>query len=545
LSIGEWTQILDNDSGSVFVRITDISGAAAPYTITCNDGLIDLSAYTVAQNARTWGSCSVVDPVTLEVSEVNGGWQRGHRGSRIVVNKKNTTLETLSENLNDVLFRIWYTGVAASSTMTISVVGGVKKLTTNCAGVAADNLDITISNYTTIQQLVDYINNFGGGTKYQCYSDYYNAGTYNPIYLDFYNAINIKAFPLDVKAAVNEVIDTINTYSDLVVATSVDNVYGQLETISSTNKRFFAGASNGGTANSYVQAGFDALLNEECDIVVPLFSRDALSDIADALTDATSTYTIASIMAMTDSHCRTASSTLNRAERLGWIAYKNTFENSKTVAKVTNSEYVSLVIQDCQVSDASGTMTWKNPHIFAALNAGMEAGSVIGMPLTKKALNCNGIRHSDFNPKTQYSQAIDCGIYFAEQPPKGGVVVVCANTTYQKDSSFVFNRRSVMRAANYTATTLREQLESAFVGKTKATGTTLANGVKSYAQSILGTLLRNEILVGDARNDGMGYRELAVSVNGAIVTLSVIITPVQGIDFVLSNITLANINDIA
>lgn len=545
LAVGMWTQVMDNDTGAVFVKITDISGSAAPYTITCNDGAINLSAYTVAQNARTWGACSIVNESTLQVTKGNGGWTRGARGSRLFVAKKNTILETLPENANDVLFRILYVGAGSTCAFNIKSVGGVKKLTTVCSGAAGDNLDITLSTYTTVQQLVDYISNFGGGAKYVCYSDYYNAGSYNPTYLDFYDTIDCRAFPLEVKAAVQETATILNTYSQFLRATIVDNVYGQMETISSSAKRFLSGASNGGTSNSNVQAGFDALLNSECNIVVPLFSRDASSDIAESLTEATSTYTVLSIIAMADAHCRTGSNTLNRSERTCFVSYKGSYADTKQAAKLLNSEYSSMCLQDVYVTDSTDNIVWKNPHIFAALAAGAEAGAEVGLPLTRKQLNCYGVRHSTFNPKTQYADAIDAGLFFAEQPEKGGVVVVCGNTTYQKDASFVWNRRSVIRAAHYVAKTMRDQLETAFVGKTKAGGTTMANSIKSYAQTILGSLLRANILVADARNKGLGYRNLVVNINGGIVTVSVIITPVQGIDFVLNDITLANISDVA
>jgi len=545
LSVGMWTQVMDNDSAFLFVKVTGISGSAAPYTITVDDGNTNLLAYTVAQNARVWGSCGIIDETTMELTHGTGGWTRGFRGSRLVIAKKNITVETLPENSNDTTFRIQYTGSGTNCTMSIQTVGGIKKLTTTCTGAAADDLDITLSTYTTIQQLVDYIDNYSGGAKYHCYSDYYNAGSLSPAYLDFYNAIQIRAIPLDVKVAINETVVILNSYSQFLRGTQVDNVYGQLETISSTAKRFLTGATNGGTSNSDVQAGFDALLTTECDIVVPLFCRNASADIVESLTEATSNYTISSIVTMADSHCRTASNTINRSERTDFVSYKGTYAATIQMAKLLNSEYSSLVLQDTQVIDSDDTLAWKNPFVFASLCAGAEAGSEVGLPLTKKALNCNGVRHSEFNPRTDYSAAIEAGLFFADMPERGGVVVVCGNTTYQKDASFVWNRRSVIRASQYTAKTLREQLETAFVGKTKAGGTTLAQGIKGYAQMILGSLLRQNILVGDSRNGGLGYRGLTVNVSGGTVTLDVIITPIQGIDFVLNNITLANISDAA
>lgn len=550
LAVGMWCKVYHGTPDTIITaRVASISGTG-PYTITLTTpagAVLDLSAYTTAANAAIWTGGPIVNSTSLVVTPGTGGWVRGYRGNRSVFVKKNTTLETIPENANSEVFRIFYKGTGTACTMTCYVTGGVKKLiTTVTGGPGSEALDITLSNYTTVQQVVDYINNFNAGASYVCYSDYFNAATLNPLYLDFYSTIDIKTFPLAVKASLYEISNNINETSQLVTSARVDNVYGQMALVSSTARRFLSGATNGATTNSMIQAGFDALLTKECDIVVPLFSRDATDDIADAMTNASSSYTISSIISIADTHCRTASSIINRRERQAWVGYKGTYAASKTLAQTLNSEYTSLVIQDTLVTDSQGTSAWKNPHIFAALNAGLEAGAAIGLPLTRKALNCLGVRHSEFDPVTQYADAIQAGLYFAEQPDLGGIVVVCANTTYQRDASFVWNRRSVIRAAFFTAKTLRSQLELIYIGRSRAgSSNSLVGSIYASAVSILQSLLQAGALTGDQSNGGSGFRGLQVSMNGSIVSLSVIITPAQGVDFILENITLAPINDVA
>ena len=545
LAANQWTQIGATALATLNVKITSITGTG-PYTITVDNGLTDLSLYTTVAASYIFDAQTAVNSLTLEVTKGTAGWSRGQRGSRIFFIKKNTTLETISENANVPVFRIMYIGAGTACTMKILDSGGTRKLTTTVTGgPGSEALDITLSNHNTIQQLVDYISNFNAGASYTCYTDYYNAGTVSPQDLDFYNDIDIRNFPLDVKTAIADILANINTYSSLMAATRVSNIYGQLALISSTARRFLSGGVNGATTNSLVQTAFDALLSVDCDIVVPLFSQNASADILDGLTDSSSSYTISSVNAMADSHCRMASSTLNRRERTAFVALKDTYDASKTAAQLMNSEFVSMVLQDVYTLDGTGATLWKNPHVFAAMCAGMEAGAEIGMPLTKKALNCYGVRHSTFDPQTQYADAITNGLFFAEQGDQGGVTIVCGNTTYQRDSSFVWNRRSVIRASFYTAKTLRSQLESTFVGKYRSAGASLASQIKSVSQSVLSALLTANILAPDAKNGGLGYRGLKVTITGSIVTLYVIVTPVAGIDFVLANITLAPINDIA
>jgi len=57
--------------------------------------------------------------------------------------------------------------------------------------------------------------------------------------------------------------------------------------------------------------------------------------------------------------------------------------------------------------------------------------------------------------------------------------------------------------------------------------------------------LNAEWIVGDDTNDGLGWKDLFVTINGNTATVEITITPVQGIDFILNKITLDNIRQSA
>ena len=61
----------------------------------------------------------------------------------------------------------------------------------------------------------------------------------------------------------------------------------------------------------------------------------------------------------------------------------------------------------------------------------------------------------------------------------------------------------------------------------------------------MSTFLNDELIVGDDTNDGLGFKDLIVTINGNVANVDVTITPVQGIDFVLNRITLDNIRQSA
>lgn len=542
LEVGKMIALDDGNSPPLFpLRVTSVTGSG-PYTITVDSGATDISAYTTAQSAVVYDSYSHIDIETLEVTDGPSGYVRGSRGNRVFNTAKNGETESIDENSNDVIFRILYVGSGSAATMTLNDVSGVKKLVTSCTGDSASNLDITLSNYVTITQLVEYINNFNGGA-YVCVSDYYNADAASPADLDYYNAINIKTWPLEVKSAIAEIESNVNSQSQFIQIERVSNVYGQLASISSDAKVFLDGAVNGGSTNSDFQDGFDDLLGVRCNIVVPLVSQDAADDISDGNTDAESTYTIDSVIAMTDAHCRTASSTQNRSERNAYVGFKGSLTECVAKAKSINSAYTSLAIQDIRVRDAEGEAYWAEPWMFAILAAGMQAGSPIGTPLTHKYMNALGVRHDDFDPRVQYNTALKAGILYAEQPDAGGIRIESGNTTYLKDNNQVFSQIGMFETINYIAYTTRIQLDAAFIGKNRSSGTSIGEAVYAEIISIMSTFRRDELLAGDAKNLGLGYRGLVVTVTGGRIDYSITLTPSPEIDFILGDYIISQVQD--
>jgi hypothetical protein len=140
----------------------------------------------------------------------------------------------------------------------------------------------------------------------------------------------------------------------------------------------------------------------------------------------------------------------------------------------------------------------------------------------------------DFDPDLQYDDAIQNGITFLENPQSGGFRVVVDNTTYGRDANWVYNRGNVLYAADVLAYDFRSQLENIYVG---VKNTVSATEVKSTCESILATYLAQGITVStsDAKN---GFKQLVVQINGNTINVSVVVKLVEGIDFILADITL-------
>jgi len=310
---------------------------------------------------------------------------------------------------------------------------------------------------------------------------------------------------------------------------------------------FLTGGALGATSSAEVVNALAKFEKIRVNSVVPLMSRDATADIADHMTDSASTYTIAGIHQAVKTHLSLMATTKKKSERQGYLSMKDTYVNCKAQAQVLAFARVQLNIQDVRQTDAQGNIKWFQPWSAAALLAGARGGSPIGNPMTFKYFNMSGIRQTaqamstpdaniviDFDPDTQYDDAIQNGITFWEAPQTGGFRCVVDNTTYGKDGNWVYNRANVVYAADVLAFDFRSQLENIYVG---LKNTVSAAEIKSTCEAILTTYLAQGITVStsDAKN---GFKQLVVQINGNTVNISVVVKLVEGIDFILADITL-------
>lgn len=311
-------------------------------------------------------------------------------------------------------------------------------------------------------------------------------------------------------------------------------------------KSVLAGGAKGGTSPASIVAALEKFTKFHVNFVLPLFSRDATADISDSLTDATSTYTIEGIHQAVKSHISVMKTTKKRSERQGYLSLKKSFVDCKDQAGVIADGRQQLFIQDVRQVDAAGSIKWFQPWALAAMVAGARSGSSIGEPMTFKFMNASGIRHTaqpmstaeadiniDFDPDTMTDEAIQAGITFLESRQGGGFRIVVDNTTYGRDGNFVWNRGNVIYAADIVAINLRNQLEDIYVGRKN---TVKMAEVASTAASILETLRAQGILV--ATPDApTGFKDLSVRLEGNTIYVTVTIKIVEGIDFILSDIT--------
>ena len=305
-----------------------------------------------------------------------------------------------------------------------------------------------------------------------------------------------------------------------------------------------SGGAVGGTSSADIANALEKFTEIDVNVVVPLFSRDATYDIDDYMTDPASSYTIDSILQSVKTHLSVMGTTKKRSERQAVCSYKDTYENCKIASGTIADGKIQLVIQDIKQIDSTGMLKWMLPWALSCLVTGARCGSPIGTPLLFKYLNCSGIRHTaqsmltaddaiveDFNPRTQYEDAIQSGITFLERPTSGGFRVVCDNTTYGVDDNWVWNRGNVIYAAFVLMKDFRRQLENIYIG---LKNTISAAEVESTCDTVLRTYLAQGITV-SVPGAVNGFRGLSVKIVGNTIYIYVTIILVEGIEWILTD----------
>lgn len=308
-----------------------------------------------------------------------------------------------------------------------------------------------------------------------------------------------------------------------------------------------SGGTVGATLSAEITNGLEKLQEIDCNIVVPLFSRDATDDVTDYLTDAASTYTIDAVNQAVKTHLSLMGTIKQRSERQAVVSYKDSYVDCKTASGNMSDGKIQIAIQDIKQLGSDGALKWFQPWALSCLIAGARCGSPVGTPLLFKYLNCSGIRQTgqsmlvddsaiveDFNPRTDYDDAIQAGITFLERPQSGGFRVVCDNTTYGVNSSWFQNRGNVIYAAFVLMKDFRRQIENVYVG---VKNTVSAAEVRSTCDSILRTYLGQGITVATA-DAPAGFKNLAVRIEGNTVYIDVTVILVEGIEYIITDFTL-------
>ena len=512
---------------------------AKPVLATSENGLltIQLDDSVVTGAELEYGYLSIDSVSTADTILGLIGSARGVRGSRFITLNKGAESEDAQLELGGLgIMSIVYNGAAVNCKVSILDSLGERKLVATALATPADDLEIVLGvtengelqPRLTVRGLVDIINNQGN----------YVASVTGPnpdlnaIELDYYTDLHVEGVAVELARDVEDMVQFLNNSSELAQATRLSNIPGAVATFSTPQA--FAGAVDGVSTNA---AWIDA---------INAFEQVRINEMVSLISADKGTVSIDTVNAAVASHVNKMWSVTGRSERNAYVSKLTSKAGLITAAQQLNSPYTSILGQDPFVlSESQQRLAFLDPWASACVAAGLQAGSGIAEPITFKFGNLQDLRVRDgsWDPRIDSVEMIAAGVTFLEAGESGGFRVVLGNTTYQKDASFVYNRISVVEAAGYIAYDLRLNLESEFIGTKAKTGT--AENIATFIAARMQSYLNADITVGDDDNGGKGFRDLRVSLQGNTAIVNVIVTPVQGIDFILPTIYLADIRQSA
>jgi len=547
------------------VKLSDAgSGAAVPGVVTnpANVSAVSIAAVT---DAQAWSPVTIsltaatsISGVgkSLEISEEAGGtdllsrmfYELGTTTPATYISKtgapqllvsaaeREVTLNTsrssdsVTESITaggDIVLKLSYTGTTATVTITPTT------LTTTVTGGTGGNLSLTLADYATVSDMVTYINT---QTGYTASVGTVALGFLPPSALDQVVAAGIcsdwGAQNGRIKANAYEFYTAVSQNSVLVQIgnPAAQPALGLPDVMSAP--ALLTGGGRGGTSDTQISNALLALEAVQGNFLVPLISRDATLDIADGLTDSSSTYTVAATHASSLSHVLKLSTFKRRRNRQAFLSIDSDFTTSKNTAANIASWRCSMTFQDFKQVGGDGSITQFQAWMGAVLAASMQAAGFY-KNIEFKGINTSGIlsRAGDFDDRndSQLEDALESGLMPAKRALTGGYIWASDQTTYGRDNNFVFNSVQAVYAADTVSLTTAQRMETAFAGQSVAD---ISRPVaQAFLESIMADMLRLK-LIAPSDDAPKGFKNPSIKIIGNAMLVSVEIKLATAIDFI-------------
>lgn len=416
----------------------------------------------------------------------------------------------------EVGLQIGYTGTTASCQIT-----GTQVILTSLGGTGAGTKTLNLKDFPTVNDLAAYISGLSG---WKAKASTVASGNLSPAILDegtFACATTNGAYVGRIKTdayrfAQAVALGTKSCFAHKVGDATTGPSSGLPGVVAAT---YLAGGARGGTTQAAATGAIDALEKVRGNFVIPLFSRDATADIADGLTDASSTYTIDSLNAYVKSHVLKMSQVKRRRNRQAFLSKRDSFANVKTAAANIASFRCAMTFQDFKQATNLGTtqfQSWMGATVAAAMQAAGFYKSLV-----RKQINTVGALQAagDWSDVSDgdVEAALQAGLLPAIRAPEGGVIWVSDQTTYGTDSNFVYNSIQMVYVADVVALTTAQRMEKRFVGKSLADVN--AAVALSYLEGIMADFMRLK-LIAPSDDAPLGFKNAKIVIEGPAMRVS-------------------------
>lgn len=453
-------------------------------------------------------------------------------GVEVQISRPDTGLSETKDISSAIALEIGYQGTTA----TVTINKSAQTLVTAVTGGTGAALNIDMSQYRTVADLASFIS---AQTGYSCVAS--AAAQQLPCTaLD-----SVAAQPICSSAA------SLRPGRIKMDAFSFARVIGTSAALSFSptaqaglpnpmaNPAFLAGGTRGATTGANILDALDQIAGIQCNIIVPLFSRDAASDIADGMTDSSSTYTISSVNAAVKNHCIQYSTPLLKRHRIAILSIWDSYSNAKSAAQSLANYRVSLCIQRATQLDSTGNSVSFLPWYAAAVAAGMQAGGFYKSIVNKFAnvISFTDPSGYDSGSPGDVSDALDAGLLILTQETAGSRWV-SDQTTYGYDTNFVYNSIQATYLSDILSLDLANSFRQAFVGQSLA-DVDVATALSFLAQKMDG--YKKLKMIASSDDAPLGYKNPKATISGPVLSISVEVKLATSVYFIPINISLSEV----
>jgi len=507
-----------------------IKGAGKSLEIYDNAGAANIN--TEIKQLGVDAAASFLEVLTASSAELK---------KKIDLSKSNPLVTESFIHGGSIVLQLGYKGTTA--TATISTISGVKKLQTSVTGGNGANLDVSLKDYNSISDLVDFLNNQPGyiaaaGSSQEAQrspKDVLDEVTAIGICSDLSSkAGKIKRDIYDMTLGLGNIAQNsvLVTYTNIAKA-GLPEDEGPI---------FLTGGAKGGSTGLAMSQAVDALANVRCNFVVPAVSQDADLDKAIGQTESSSTYTVDAINAAIKTHCINMSSAKVKRHRIGFVSKKGTFADARSSAQTMSSYRIAHFFQDIKDLNSNGDIEQFQPWMGAAKAAGMQAAGFY-KSIFNKSINISGIVNpSDFSDESQSQSedALTSGLIPIQRQEDGSFTFLSDQLTYGLDNNFVYNSIQAVYVADIIALSLAESLKKAFVGESVADVTPAV--AVSFIKGKMAEFLNSKLIVGSTDYPS-GWKNINVAIDQGVMSVKCTVIEATSIYFIPINVDIEGLRD--
>lgn len=478
--------------------------AAAAGTITVSDSPITTTIFTILTAILTRGIVDVTNGAAAGVITMGASADIAADVAVLGTSASGAAVNDVFDLTTALTTPV--VGTTVFGTITTLLLGDLP--VANSAIVNVDAVITDHSQFTTVALVVDRLNAIAGFAATSIVSNFttflMTDADYNTL-----SPTNVLSVAGEFFADLFEGAKVLTQNSQFVNGARATG--GTLPPVATAAPVFLVGGTEGVTTITEWQTAFKLLEKRRYNILVPLSPDPAIHNLA-----------LSALIAKTGRLKSEANGYVGIGLTDGSGAGQTRAEIQSQI-QTLNTRHISAISQELNRFDPlTGVATFFPPFMFAAVAAGMQAGSAIAEPLTRKLVIGNAIRNDpSWTVEDDASDLIDRGLMIFEQVDEVGIRCVRSITTHLADDNLAFVEMSSNESLNTFVFEFRTALDQK-IGQRGLGNSTGA--IKALAIEVANRIVSEDKIV--------AHRSLQVDQVGDVFPVSIEVALVNPINFI-------------